>query len=219
MDIDPRNGGGVTLAQLVQEHGPLPDTPTALTGGGGTHYYFSLPDGVGKLPHSLGPGIEVLSEDGNTMAPPSIHPSGKQYVWEISSHPDDVPLAPLPDWIVKLSPSRNEAQPLPPGARLPLGKAALDFVANGVPVGQQRLRAVAAARNYLSAGFTVDQTAAALWRGFQVSPVGEEEHPWTFHDAEAIARDIAARPAPPLRSLPAQDHYKRVFLPPIEVPL
>ena len=33
------------------------------------------------------------------MAPPSLHLSGRLYEWEAASHPDDVPLAPLPDWL------------------------------------------------------------------------------------------------------------------------
>ncbi len=83
-------------------------------------------------------------------------------------------------------------------ARLPLGKAALDFVANGAPIGQQRARALAAARNYLTAGHSVSGTAAALWRGFQVCEQEPDREPWTEEDAEAIAADIASKPGPPI---------------------
>ena len=40
-DIDPRNGGKETLARLKKELGPLPDTVTVLTGGGGRHLDLS----------------------------------------------------------------------------------------------------------------------------------------------------------------------------------
>src|SRR4051812_39514871 len=37
LDIDPRNGGDESLAALLEQHGKLPDTVEALTGGGGRH--------------------------------------------------------------------------------------------------------------------------------------------------------------------------------------
>jgi hypothetical protein len=43
-------------------------------------------------------------------------------------------------------------------------------VANGAPIGQQRLRALAAARNYLSAGHSVEDTARDLARLPAVTP-------------------------------------------------
>ena len=33
------------------------------------------------------------------VAPPSIHPSGRPYAWEVSHHPDETPLALLPLWL------------------------------------------------------------------------------------------------------------------------
>jgi hypothetical protein len=58
LDIDPRNNGEETLARLTTELGPLPETITAITGGGGRHLIFKHPsfpvrkDTTGKL---LGP--------------------------------------------------------------------------------------------------------------------------------------------------------------------
>jgi hypothetical protein len=53
-----------------------------------------------------------------------------------------------------------------------LGYRALTFVANGAPDGQQRGEALAAARNYLAAGYSVDQTTDAIWRGLQARRAG-----------------------------------------------
>ena len=59
LDIDPRNGGAKSLKRLKEELGPLPDTITAITGGGGRHLIFKHPpfpvrkDTIGKV---LGPG-------------------------------------------------------------------------------------------------------------------------------------------------------------------
>ena len=124
------------------------------------------------------------------------------YQWEASSHPKKADVAALPDSLLELMTVRPLAPDVPePTAKVPLGKAALAFVANGAPVGQQREQAVAAGRNYLSAGYSVDQAAAALWRGFTASPTGEPERPWSHQDAYAIAADLAGRPAPPLSPL------------------
>jgi putative DNA primase/helicase len=82
LDIDPRNGGTDTLARLEKELGPLADTVTVLTGGGGRHLIFKHPsfsvrkDTSGKV---LGPGIDVLSDGCIMIAPPSVHASGKRY--------------------------------------------------------------------------------------------------------------------------------------------
>jgi putative DNA primase/helicase len=98
LDVDPRNGGDISLATLLDQHGPLPDTVQALSGGGGVHYYFAWePDLVSLKP---APGLDFLAHEGcQVLAAPSLHPSGQCYTWELSSDPADVPLAPLPPWL------------------------------------------------------------------------------------------------------------------------
>ena len=82
LDIDPRNGGTETLQRLEKELGPLPETVTSNTGGGGEHRIFKYPDfpvrkdSAGKL---LGPGVDVLSDGCIMVAPPSRHLSGNRY--------------------------------------------------------------------------------------------------------------------------------------------
>jgi putative DNA primase/helicase len=82
LDIDPRNKGKETLARLKKELGPLPDTVTVITGGGGRHLVFVHPpfpvrkDTSGKV---FGPGIDVLSDGCIEIAPPSVHASGNRY--------------------------------------------------------------------------------------------------------------------------------------------
>ena len=50
----------------------------------------------------MGPGLDVKADGGYVVAPPSIHPSGDLYTWEVEHHPDDVPLAECPAWLVNL---------------------------------------------------------------------------------------------------------------------
>lgn len=103
LDVDPRHGGDDSLDALVDQHGPLPDTVGSMTGGGGWHTYFEY-TGAEPIRNSagkLGPGLDIKSVGGYVVAPPSRHISGGNYEWELSSHPDDTPLAPPPQWLVK----------------------------------------------------------------------------------------------------------------------
>src|SRR4029453_5581595 len=68
LDIDPRNGGDVALADLEQCYHVLPETPLVLTGGQGKHYYFRL-DGPCASCHPA-PGIELQAESAQVVAPP-----------------------------------------------------------------------------------------------------------------------------------------------------
>lgn len=100
LDVDPRNGGDVTLRELEDWWGVLPVSPQVHTGGGGRHLWFgvdeSLPSG------ELGPGLDLKGDGGMVVAPPSMHASGRRYLWRPGGRPDDVPLPPTPDWVVHL---------------------------------------------------------------------------------------------------------------------
>lgn len=97
LDVDPRHGGDDTFRELEVRLGSLPQTVEAETGGGGWHYLFRHPGGV--LRGQLGPGLDVKAA-GYIVAPPSVHPSGRQYEWSVDGHPDEVEVAVLPqEWI------------------------------------------------------------------------------------------------------------------------
>ncbi len=102
LDVDPRHGGDDTLEALQAQNAKLPQTPTVLTGGGGLHFYFRHPGGV--VPNSAGKvaqGIDVRGDGGYVIAPRSIHESGNRYLWEVSSRIDEIPLAEIPQWLLK----------------------------------------------------------------------------------------------------------------------
>lgn len=106
LDVDPRHGGDASLSEMEQQYGKLPETPEVLTGGGGRHLYFEYPQNGSKLRNatSLGgfQGIDLRASGGYIVAPSSQHASGKDYSWELSSRPADVPLAPVPEWLLAL---------------------------------------------------------------------------------------------------------------------
>ena len=100
LDVDPRNGGDVNLDALVERHGPLPETPEALTGGGGRHFVFRRPVAP-TFRSRLCSGVDVKA-NGYIVVPPSVHESGRSYAWEASSRPDEIPLADLPPWALAM---------------------------------------------------------------------------------------------------------------------
>jgi hypothetical protein len=100
LDIDPRHGGDNSLSQWEIEHGPLPHTVEARTGGGGRHIYFRHPGGVIHNRAGLAPGIDLRGDGGCVVAPPSVHRSGHRYRWLQNHEPANSKLADLPGWLL-----------------------------------------------------------------------------------------------------------------------
>jgi hypothetical protein len=71
LDVD-GEGGEASLAALEREHGPLPETPTVLTGKG-RHLYFSHPGVAVPSRVHVAPGLDVRGDGGYVVAPPSSH--------------------------------------------------------------------------------------------------------------------------------------------------
>ena len=90
----------------------LPATPTVQTGKG-FHYYFSHPgyhvaNAVGFLP-----GLDNRADGGYVVAPPSVHEYGSRYEWAPNLSPDEVDLAPCPEWLLEKLTPKAEAQAHP----------------------------------------------------------------------------------------------------------
>ena len=94
LDVDPRDGGSESLAELERARGPLPETAKARTGGGGMHIFFAYPVGgeVRSSTGRLGPGLDVRGEGGYVVVPPSRTQSAYEWL-------DRVPLA-APAWLL-----------------------------------------------------------------------------------------------------------------------
>jgi hypothetical protein len=111
LDVDPRNGGDETFGRLERELGALSETPRVLTPSGGQHVYFV--DSVGSYVGTAGEGIDVKSA-GYVLAPPSIHPNGGAYRWDVGAHPLEAPIAELPDaWLRHLTTAKARGVVLP----------------------------------------------------------------------------------------------------------
>lgn len=90
------------------------ETATSLTGSGGTHLLYAMPDGVrlGNAKGKLPPGIDIRGWGGYIVLPPSLHPNGRRYAWELGYGPHEMPLLPLPHslWGILESFAFNDTQ-------------------------------------------------------------------------------------------------------------
>lgn len=106
LDVDPRNKGDASLAHLIAEHGELPHTVEAMTGGGGQHYYFRiLPGAHDHVSDRNGlAGYEGLDLKcgGFVVGPPSIHPLGERYRWAAGRAPGEIDMAVMPAALAEL---------------------------------------------------------------------------------------------------------------------
>mgnify|MGYP001501609181 CR=1 FL=1 len=102
LDVDVDKGGDESLRELEAKHGRLPDTVEALTGGGGRHILFRWPGRPVPNRVGLAPGLDVRGGGGYILVAPSLHRSGRRYAWELSSRPDEVPIAPAPPWLLAM---------------------------------------------------------------------------------------------------------------------
>ncbi len=81
LDVDPRHGGDDTLLVWAEKGWLLLEGLQVKTGGGGVHFYLRHPGGHIPTIPGLAPGIDLKAEGSYVVAPPSLHPSGRNYQW------------------------------------------------------------------------------------------------------------------------------------------
>ncbi len=86
---------------MIAEHGALPATVEATTGGGGRHLYFARPESPVSNKVNLHTGIDLRGDGGFVVAPPSLHASGQRYEWKPGHSPEELSLALPPSWLLK----------------------------------------------------------------------------------------------------------------------
>jgi Bifunctional DNA primase/polymerase, N-terminal len=94
VDVDvhrPEENGFVALAGLERIHGTLPATPRVMTPRDGVHHWLRGLCRKGKL----APGIDLLSDGGYVVAPPSFD---GLYRWDQACD-FDTPIADAPSWL------------------------------------------------------------------------------------------------------------------------
>lgn len=103
VDVDVLRGGPASVEAWVRAHGPLPATVEALTGGGGRHLYFRHPGRPTANRAGLAAGVDLRGDGGCVVAPPSLHASGRRYAWVEGGAPDETDIAPMPEWLQRLT--------------------------------------------------------------------------------------------------------------------
>jgi len=112
VDIDARNEGLASVAKLAKQGHDLPANMLALTGGGGYHLIYELPDdlAVKSSAGSLAPGVDIRGVGGMIVAPGSLHKSGARYTWHPSVTPATKP-GPAPQWLLERLQSASAVKP------------------------------------------------------------------------------------------------------------
>src|SRR5688500_6680713 len=83
LDVALDKFGEKSLAYLEDENDSLPTTLPSVTGSGGRHYLFSLPEvSIKNSASSIGQGLDIRGNGGYIVAPPSLHKSGNRYKWK-----------------------------------------------------------------------------------------------------------------------------------------
>lgn len=184
VDIDPRNGGNEWTPPE-----PLPPTWECLTGGGGRHLYYRITGGLKS--RKLAPGVDLKADGGYVVAPPSIHPSGKAYCWELSGEPVDTARADAPAWlVVSIDPvSACTGLSEPDSSRL--SRATLQFLQFGAQDGERNNRLFAAACDMAGCGFGLADAETRLLAAAGAAGLEEREARRTVGSAYSAPRGPA----------------------------
>jgi len=200
IDIDPRNGGEVGLDVLQTEHGQLGETAESQTGGGGRHLFYRHPGGVIPCTQSeLGAGIDVKGDGGYVVLPPSVHPDGGSYIWELSSDIADVLPAECPPWLLDILHRENEAS---------TGGFASDLAdGNTIPEGLRNKALASLAGGMRRMGMGRDEILAAL----QSTNQSRCKPPIPDQEVERIAESIARYEPDAISVALVEDHYEQMY--------
>lgn len=106
LDEDPDKGGRESLAALEAKFGSLPVTFTTRTPRGGRHFYFVSADGVKNSVSKIGPGLDVRSDVGYVVGPPSTWTNVGQWALFVEMEPVIMPM-----WLHELMLGANDNPP------------------------------------------------------------------------------------------------------------
>lgn len=190
IDVDLRHGGDAGLDKLEREHGRLPTTVECRTGGGGRHLYFTHPGGVIRNKVGLAPGVDLRGDGGYVVAPPSVHSSGVQYAWVEGCGPGSTVIAPLPDWVLRLTEGESVRRSHPVAYWRWL-------VADGVPAGERNNTIASLAGHLLRHGVdpAVSMELLLCWNRMRCRPpLADDEVAAVVESITRIReRDVEAR--------------------------
>ncbi len=188
IDIDDKDerDGSYNWAELTSKLEINIATPTVITGTGGQHLYFRAPKDrkIKTGSDVLASGIDVRAWGGYALLPPSIHPNGRCYEWEVTHH-IDYPMMELPEPLLQRLPRAEESRPR-------VSETAK------IPKGQRNVRLASQAGRLRHMGFSEDGIRAAL----QAENIEYCEPPLPENEVDGIAKSISRYPSGPIPEKP-----------------
>jgi len=167
-DIDSQEG-----ISAVHERGGFPQTPRSKTGGGGLHIFLKHPQ-TGNLKNFVKrlPGLDFRGDGGYVVIPPSLHPSGNQYAWDVS--PFECGCAEMSEWMLDLFTKTSEPSVLQQKA-VHTGESA--DIPDGVKEGMRNVMAARLAGRHLGQGISKEEVLKILreWNMRNQPPLDDEE--------------------------------------------
>lgn len=170
----------------------LPLTPLVKTGKG-FHAYFRYEEGVGNFQKRDDlPDIDLRGDGGYVVAPPSIHKSGRQYTWVKGRTLYDIPLAPLPEWLL---------------VRKPEDKTPIKDLYRGVSAGERNNALTRIAGSLVNDGLPLEECTkiAKAWNTLNKPPLPLKEVETTVksiyekhHREKQIKPDHSVEPVEPV---------------------
>ncbi|MFF4034487.1 bifunctional DNA primase/polymerase [Streptomyces sviceus] len=123
--VDTPNGVTTFRALCERAGQAVPTTRTVRTAGGGVHLYFAAPPGarLGNTAGRLGKRIDTRAWGGYVVAPGSLTPTGAYAIV------NDVPPAPLPEWLYARLTARHASRAL---TAAPSAGRASSYAASGL---------------------------------------------------------------------------------------
>lgn len=106
VDVDDREA----LQRLRAEDRHLPATARSTTGRG-LHFYYRTDTEI-RNAVGLSPGVDLRGQGGYVVVPPSVHPTGARYRWEVPPLPANI--ADAPGWLLEAVATRQSYRARPP---------------------------------------------------------------------------------------------------------
>ena len=197
LDMDVPNGY-FGLKELQEQYGNLPLTKTVHTASGGLHYYFQCPNDNTSYPSTVGLAdrisVDIRADGGYVVLPPSQLYGRLTYTWAAY----DTPIAPLPDWLHALLPTKGEHQQYPHDLRFasPSGEKWMDEAVSRATEGNRNQHGFWLACQLRDDGLTQKQATRIIL--MYANRVPQEHSPYTSQEAVKSVRSAYGRlPRPP----------------------
>ncbi len=174
VDVDLKSGGQDDLDFLVEQYGRF-DTLQQITGTGGYHFLFEMPDFAvrniqGAQTPIFGPGIDIRGVGGYMVACPSWNPQTKRfYCWDGADEIEQQLIARAPAWMLERLKARRPN---------PEGWTPAPALAEAWPKGQRHRGLVSLAGTMRQRGLTAAEMLPTLLAANRArcNPPYDEDH-------------------------------------------